>query len=494
VRAKELFGPPAEAGRVKVYGNVSREITGLTTDSRFLERGDLFAAFSGPHGDGHAHLLSAIEGGASALLVREGLWDRSAVHGSIAVIESGDVRAAYAEAADRYYGHPSGEMDLFGITGTNGKTSVTHLLEALFREAGVKAGVVGTIEYRWDGRREKAPCTTPEAGDLQRLLGQMVSDGVRTVAIEVSSHALVQQRVRGCSFRTAIFTNLGRDHLDFHCDMEDYFSAKASLFRDYRPETALINVDDPWGRRIVGEVPGVRSYGLAEGADYTAGEVTSDASGIRFVLRTPGFEVELSSRLLGVYNVYNILAAAAAASDYGLSPEEIKRGVAMADPVPGRFERVSGEGETTVLVDYAHTPDALASALRAARMLAGQRLILVFGCGGDRDQGKRPLMGGVAARLADLVFLTSDNPRSENPDDIVEQIAEGCRAHGGTAERIRIVPDRKEAIYEAVSEAGPGDVVLVAGKGHEDTQTSREGTMPFSDRDEVRNALRDAGK
>jgi len=488
-----LFGAQIETGKVKVHGDMNGEITGLATDSRNLRRGDLFAAFTGPHGDGHAHLAAAVAAGAAALLVRQGTGQEVG-GGSAAIVEAADVRAEFAEAADRFYGHPSGRLDLFGVTGTNGKTSVTHLLESLFRHAGMKAGVVGTIEYRWDGRREKAPCTTPEAGELQRILKRMADEGVQAVAMEVSSHALAQHRVRGCAFRTAVFTNLGRDHLDFHPDMEDYFSAKTGLFRGQRPETALVNLDDPWGARIAGEIDGALTYGLTEESDYTARDVRADASGIRFTLAGPGLDVELRSSLLGLFNVYNILAAAAAACEYGLSPEDIAGGVERAETVPGRFEKVSDEGDPTVLVDYAHTPDALAHALRAARLLVEKRLLLVFGCGGDRDRGKRPLMGGVAAQLADLMYLTSDNPRTEDPGEILREIAEGCGPGDGSGEGVRIVPDRRSAIREAVAEAGPGDVVLIAGKGHEETQTLSGGAVPFSDRDEARRALRETGK
>jgi UDP-N-acetylmuramoyl-L-alanyl-D-glutamate--2,6-diaminopimelate ligase len=322
----------------------------------------------------------------------------------------------------------------------------------------------------------------------------MANDGVRAVALEVSSHALAQHRVDGCAFRVGIFTNLGRDHLDFHTDMEDYFAAKARLFRNFRPETALVNIDDPFGSRLLDMTPNATSYGLAEGADYTARDMTADSSGIRFTLHAPtGKAYGIQSPLLGLYNVYNILAAAAAALEYGLAPEEVIRGIAAADTVPGRFERVSREGEPAVLVDYAHTPDALSNALRGARMLAEGSLLLVFGCGGDRDRGKRQLMGGVAARLADYTFLTSDNPRSEDPGDILDQIAEGYRAQGDAGGRLRIVADRREAIAEAIAAAGKGDVVLIAGKGHEETQVLSGRTVPFSDREEARRALREAG-
>lgn len=495
MQVRELFGPSEEAGKVTVHGNRSREVTGLAVDTRSLRRGDLFAALSGPRSDGHSHLREAVARGASALLVEKGRGKRETVGSDVAVVETDNVRLTLAEAADRFYGHPSGRLDLFGITGTNGKTSITHVLESVFREAGVKAGVVGTIEYRWDGRREEAPCTTPEAAELQRILGRMADDGVRAVAMEISSHALAQHRVGGCAFRVAVFTNLGRDHLDFHADMEDYFAAKARLFRNYRPETVLVNIDDPFGRRLLDMTPNAVSYGLADGADYTARDVTADSSGIRFTLHAPaGRELVIRSGLLGIFNAYNVLAAAAAACEYGLAPEDVIRGIEGADTVPGRFEKVSREGEPAVIVDYAHTPEALGNALRAARLLVEGNLLLVFGCGGDRDRGKRRLMGGVAARLADCTFLTSDNPRSEDPGDILEEIADGYRAQGEAGERLRIVPDRREAIGKAIAAAGEGDVVLIAGKGHEETQVLSGRTVPFSDREEARRALREAGK
>jgi UDP-N-acetylmuramoyl-L-alanyl-D-glutamate--2,6-diaminopimelate ligase len=323
----------------------------------------------------------------------------------------------------------------------------------------------------------------------------MADDGVRAVAMEISSHALAQHRVGGCAFRMAVFTNLGRDHLDFHADMEDYFAAKARLFRNYRPETILVNIDDPFGPRLLDMTPNAISYGLADGADYTARGVTAGSSGMRFTLHAPaGKEFVIRSGLLGIFNVYNVLAAAAAACEYGLAPEDVIRGIEGADTVPGRFEKVSREGEPPVIIDYAHTPDALGNALRAARLLVEGNLLLVFGCGGDRDRGKRQLMGGVAARLADRTFLTSDNPRSEDPGDILEEIAAGYRAQGEAGDRLRIVPDRREAIGEAIAAAGEGDVVLIAGKGHEETQVLSGRTVPFSDREEARRALREAGK
>ncbi len=488
----ELFGPLAGEGRVTVRGGGDTEVGGLSIDSRKVRPGDLFAALEGHRGDGHSFLAPAVRAGAAALLVQRGRWEGEELEPA-AVVETGDVRAVLGETADRFYGHPSGRLHLFGVTGTNGKTSVTWLLESIFREADRRTGVVGTIEYRWDGRREKAPCTTPEAVDLQSILRRMADDGVECVAMEVSSHSLAQQRVKGCRFRGAVFTNIGRDHLDFHPDLEAYFSAKAGLFRDFLPGISVVNGDDPWGRRILGWLPGSVSYGLSEGVDYGVRDLVSGPRGLAFSVEGRRGTVTLNSPLLGRHNVYNILAAAAAAMEYGLDGETVRRGVEAVGLIPGRFERVgTGEGPT-VLVDYAHTPDALESALRGARELTGRALVLVFGCGGDRDRGKRPLMGQIAAGLADLTFLTSDNPRSEDPGQILREVEAGFRGRKGGGS-LRVVPDRRRAIGQAVRAAGPGDVVLIAGKGHEDYQILSSGTVPFSDCDEARRALEEVAE
>jgi UDP-N-acetylmuramoyl-L-alanyl-D-glutamate--2,6-diaminopimelate ligase len=495
VKVRDLVGNLEERGEAKIVTGGEREITGLTTDSRKVRPGDLFAALEGPRRDGHRFLSAAAAAGAAALMVESRREGGDPLPAGTALVEVDRVRDLLGEVADRYYGHPSGDLDLIGVTGTNGKTSVTYLLEAIFRAAGKKTGVIGTVEYRWDGRREAAPCTTPEAHDLQRMLRLMADDGVGAVAMEVSSHALAQHRILGCSFHTAIFTNLSRDHLDFHRDLEEYFLAKSRLFHDLRPGVAVINGDDPWGERILGEMTGKAvSYGRREGSDYRALEVQSDTAGIRMVLRHAGGDLALRSPLLGEHNVSNILAAAAAAGEYGLDGADIRTGIAAAGLIPGRFEQVSREGEPMVLVDYAHTPDALEHALGAARGITTGDLIVVFGCGGDRDRGKRPLMGDAAARLADRTFLTSDNPRGEDPALILGEIEKGFREAVGGRSRLDVVPDRSRAIGEAIAAAGPGDVVLIAGKGHEDYQVHSGRTVPFSDREEARRALEEREK
>lgn len=490
---KDLFGELERNGMVVVPGLHDREVTGLSIDSRQVRPGDLFAALAGRKSDGHRFAAAAAAAGAAALLVEKGRVDPGAA-GSV-LVETDDVRDVLGPVADRFYGRPSTEMEVFGVTGTNGKTSITYLLESLFRTAGKSVGVIGTIDYRWGGKREKAAGTTPEATELQRVLRAMADDGVGTVAMEVSSHSLAQRRLDGCAVPVAIFTNLSRDHLDFHRDMEDYFLSKARLFTAFNPALAVINSDDPWGQRLLGMSSGrVITYGLKDGADYSARSIISDAAGLRFRLCTPRGEFEAESPLLGMHNVYNVLAAAAAALETGLDVAAVCEGIKAAARIPGRFDLVSSEGGMTVLVDYAHTPDALDYALRSARTIARRSLILVFGCGGDRDRGKRPLMGEVAARLADVTFLTSDNPRSEEPMEILRQVEKGFRDVDGRRDRLRVVSDRRRAIREALGSAAVGDVVLIAGKGHEDYQELSDRVVHFSDFEEAREALRDAGR
>ncbi len=493
MKIKELFGELERKGMVVVPGLHEREVTGLSIDSRQVRPGDLFAALAGRKSDGHRFVSAAAAAGAAALLVEKGRVEPVAA-GPV-LLETDDVRDVLGQVADRFYGRPSTEIEIFGVTGTNGKTSTTYLLESFLRAAGKRVGVMGTIDYRWGGQTERAASTTPESTELQRVLRAMADDGVEAAALEVSSHALAQRRLDGCVVPVAVFTNLSRDHLDFHRDMEDYFLAKARLFTDFNPALAVINSDDPWGERLMGMSSGrVISYGLRDGADYTARSIVSDASGLRFRLCTPREEFEAESRLLGLHNVYNILAAAAAALEYGLDGDAVREGIRAADRIPGRFDLVSSESGRTVIVDYAHTPDALDYALRSARAIARGSLILVFGCGGDRDRGKRPLMGEAAARLADVTFLTSDNPRSEEPMEILRQVEKGFRGVDSRRDRLHLVSDRRRAIREAVGSAASGDVVLIAGKGHEDYQELADRVVHFSDFEEAREALKDAGR
>lgn len=486
---EELAGDMAVRGKAEVLAGAEREISGLSTDSRRISPGDAFFALPGPGSDGHRFLDDAVAAGAGALFIEKGRGEDRGGSGGMAIVEVENVRTALGEVADRFHGHPSGDLDLYGITGTNGKTSVAYLLEEIFRAAGMGAGMIGTVEYRWPGGTAKASCTTPEAHDLQRMLRLMADVGVQAVAMEVSSHALAQHRTVGCDFRAAIFTNLSRDHLDFHSDLEDYFTAKSRLFRDLQPRLAVINTDDSQGKRLMTLVPGgAVSYGRGEGSDYRARGVTAGVEGVRFSIEHGDKVFDVSSPLLGEHNVYNILAAAAAALECGIVVDSVVRGVSAASAIPGRFERVSKEGEPAVLVDYAHTPDALTHALRAARQFTGGRLIVVFGCGGDRDRGKRPLMGAAAAKLADITYLTSDNPRSEDPGKILGEVEAGFRKAVGES-TLEIIPGRREAITAAIAAAAAGDTVLIAGKGHEDCQILAGGTIPFSDREEARRAI-----
>jgi UDP-N-acetylmuramoyl-L-alanyl-D-glutamate--2,6-diaminopimelate ligase len=466
-------------------------VKGIETDSRAVRPGALFAALPGRKSDGHRYLGAATAAGAAALLVEPG--QGAAAPAGPAVVEATNLRHALGAMADRFFDHPSGDLDLVGVTGTNGKTTVTWLLEAIARAAGRKAGVIGTIACRWEGREHPAGNTTPEAPELQRLLREMADSGVQIAALEASSHALELDRLVGCRFAVAVFTNLGRDHLDFHRGLEDYEAAKAKLFTEHAPKASVINADDPAGARLIAVARGtVIAYGRGEAAALRAVEISSGAGGLRFVIAAEGQRVEILSPLIGAHNVGNVLAAAGAARSLGLSWDAVQAGVAACRLVPGRFERVGGCGEgPLVLVDFAHTPEAVENALRVARGLCRGKLAVVLGCGGDRDRGKRPLMGAAAALLADRAYLTSDNPRSERPEDILAQILAGARASGGAAV-LQVIEDRRAAIRAAIRDCGAGDVVLIAGKGHEDTQTVGERTLPFSDREEARRALEEA--
>jgi UDP-N-acetylmuramoyl-L-alanyl-D-glutamate--2,6-diaminopimelate ligase len=500
MRLRELLPVPATAvGRL---GDV--EVAGLAVDSRRVRPGDVFFALAGVREDGRRHVREALARGAVAVVAEEAVDAAPTV-----VVGAGTARALLGVAAARLAGDPTAALTVVGVTGTNGKTTTTYLLEEIWRAAGACPGVVGTVAYRFAGVSEPAPLTTPDAPTLQGLFARMRARGTTHVAVEVSSHALEQDRVAGTRFDAAVFTNLTRDHLDYHGDIDRYWAAKARLFLEHLPAggkrdpVAVVNADDPAGARLLGAlraraVPfgrgpraAVRAYGVATDLGGTRGEI--DLEGTRIPLRT---------RLVGAPHVENALAAAATAWALGVSPDAIAAGLAAAVPPPGRLEQLHGPG-FTVLVDYAHSPDALARALEALRPLTAGRLVAVFGCGGDRDRGKRPLMGMAAARLADVVVLTSDNPRTEDAARIIADIEVGvCDAgmpalavaepgaaalDGGRGYVVR--PERAEAIALAVALARPGDVVLVAGKGHEDYQIVGAERRPFDDREVVRRVL-----
>ena len=440
----------------------STEVAAVTHDSRALVPGALFCCVPGVHVDGHEFAAEAVEAGAVALLCERVLPLE------VTQVMVGDARAAMAPVAAAFWDHPSRHLDVVGITGTNGKTTTAHLLGAVLEAGGRRTGVIGTLS----GER-----TTPEAPDLQLRLAAFRDEGATAVAMEVSSHALALHRADATWFAVAVFTNLSQDHLDFHGSMDDYFEAKATLFDPTRAAVAVVNADDTGGRRLLdrARLP-TRPFSLQDAADLQVGPLAS-------TFRWEGQRVRL--KLGGRFNVVNALAAAAAARELGVAPADVARGLSSATPVPGRFESVDGGQPFAVVVDYAHTPAGLEEVLQAAAEAGEGRVLLVFGCGGDRDRAKRPEMGEVATRLADLAVLTSDNPRGEDPLAIIE----GVRSGVARAEVLRVEPDRRAAIALALAAAAPGDVVVIAGKGHETEQRFAGHGVPFDDRVVARQEL-----
>lgn len=463
---------PVVAGRVG--GDPATLISDVTHDSRAAGPGMLFVAVRGFTVDGHRFVPAARAAGTAAVCVEEDPRDG----GPTLVVA--DTRAALGLLAARVHGEPSRRLRLVGITGTNGKTTVAHLVESIAAGAGMSPAVVGTVGARIAGRPEVVQRTTPEASDFQRLLARMVDAGTEVAAVEVSSHALALGRVVGSRFTVAAFTNLSRDHLDFHPDMESYYRAKASLFTPQLTERAVIWVDDPAGERLAAQTTlPVVSVGLRGGVEITAAQMRVSLKGSHFLLLGPGPPVPVHLPLVGEFNVANALVAAGVGTALGIPSDTIAAGIGQVAAVPGRFEIVETGRDYTVVVDYAHTPDGVATVVGTARRLAeGGRVIAVLGAGGDRDQAKRPLMGAAAA-AADLAVITSDNPRSEDPGSIIAQVAAG--AVGGPA-GVEIEPDRRLAIRRALAAAGPGDVVLVLGKGHEQGQEYADRVLPFDDR------------
>jgi UDP-N-acetylmuramoyl-L-alanyl-D-glutamate--2,6-diaminopimelate ligase len=474
-----------------LQGSLDQHIAGVSADSRKVEAGWAFVAIRGLKVDGHQFIAQALLQGASAVVVEHGL--EVTLPPDVAGVRVDDSRRALAQMAAAFYSHPSRHLCLIGVTGTSGKTTATYLLEAMLRADGITPGVIGTVTYRYAGREQPADQTTPAAEDLQRLLRQMVDGGVSHCVMEVSSHALAQDRVWGCPFAAALFTNLSHDHLDFHLDMASYYTAKARLFTEYQPGLAVINRDDPASEKLLSETRApVITYGFSAAADVSVDHVAMDARGIALHAKVPGQLVELRSRLIGRHNVYNILGALATASGLGMDLGRAIQGIESLAAVPGRFERVDVGQPFGVLVDYAHKPDALRNVLIAARGIATGRLIVVFGAGGDRDRGKRPHMGQLVAEYADVAVITSDNPRSEAPMDIIREVEAGYTAAGGAA-AYRAVEDRRRAIYEAIALARAGDTVVIAGKGHETYQIIGTQRFPFDDRQVARQALQALG-
>jgi UDP-N-acetylmuramoyl-L-alanyl-D-glutamate--2,6-diaminopimelate ligase len=462
-----------------VPANADARIDRVKSDSRRVRPGDLFVAIPGAKSDGYAHVGEAVSRGAAAVLS-----DRPAPEGfSAPWILFPAPRRALALLAARLAGDPASRLVLAGVTGTNGKTTTTTLLEAILRKRFGKAGFLGTVGYRTPRREIPASRTTPEATVIQELLAEMLAEGARAAAMEVSSHALMLDRVAGCRFDVVVFTNLTHDHLDFHGSMEEYYGAKKRLFDLRKPGAAgVANVDDPFGRRLMSEAaaPKVGFSPSGERADFSAQAVTCDLSRTELDVVHAGGRFRVTSPLGGRFNVSNLLAAAAAGVSLGIEPAQIVSAMAEVTQVPGRFERVEAGQSYPILVDYAHTPDALERLLRAVRELSDRKIILVFGCGGDRDRAKRAPMGEIAGRLADIVIATSDNPRSENPDAILREVEVGLKASGST--KYLLVADRRDAIRQAIELANPGTVVVIAGKGHETVQVIGSVELASDDR------------
>jgi UDP-N-acetylmuramoyl-L-alanyl-D-glutamate--2,6-diaminopimelate ligase len=450
------------------------EITGLAYDNRLVSHGTLFFCVPGFTRDGHEFAPEAIARGAAALVVERLL------NLGVPEIQVPSVRAAMAPAAAAFYGDPTARLETIGVTGTNGKTTTAFLVRALLEADKRQTGLLGTVKSVIGGSERPVERTTPEAIDLQRTFREMLDGGDVACAMEVSSHALDLHRADAIHYAAAIFTNLTQDHLDFHGTMEEYFLAKRRLFAESSPRHAVINLDDQYGARLAQEIPNAVTFAVDRGATYRASDVATDLTGSRFTVHGPDGVTELRSPLPGLFNVYNVLGALAAVRTLGVPIDVAAAAIETAGTVPGRFEPVDAGQEFAVLVDYAHTPDSLENVLRAARGLVsetgGARVHVVFGCGGDRDRGKRPLMGEIAVRLADRVIVTSDNPRSEDPEAIIEEILVGAGPH---AEHDA---DRRAAIQTAIAGARPGDVVVIAGKGHEQGQEFEGGRkIPFDD-------------
>jgi UDP-N-acetylmuramoyl-L-alanyl-D-glutamate--2,6-diaminopimelate ligase len=479
------------------------EVAALSQDSRTITAGSLFVAVRGFHSDGHQFIPQALVQGAVAVIAEE---QRDATGtGAAPVIRVPDSRAALARLATVFYGRPSERLKLIGITGTKGKTTTSYLVRSIIEAAGHRTGLIGTIDYRVGDKVYPAPNTTPESLDLQRLLAEMVAERVGYAVMEVSSHALALGRTDGCVFEAALFTNLAQDHLDFHKDLGSYFQAKLRLFTDLAADkTAVVNRDDAVTLDIIGKTSAkVYTYGMTAQADiHPAKEIGHGISGLSFSARTPIGMIAVESPLIGKHNVYNILAAIGAGLSQGFNADTISRGITAMKAVPGRMEKVEAGQCFGVIVDYAHTEDSLAKLLDAVREITTGRVITLFGCGGDRDRTKRPAMGAVAVKKSDLVIVTTDNPRTENPLAIIGEVEVGMTSSGTRAASpaavkqaipgktpYLVISDRAEAIGTAIMNAASGDVVVLAGKGHEDYQIIGSTKHHFDDREVAREVI-----
>jgi len=469
----------ADVQRIVAAERTAPTITGVAYDSRAVQRGNVFVALKGVHADGVVFARQAVERGAAAVVAEQQIPGLG-----VPLLQVADARLALAELAADFYGHPSERLRVVGITGTNGKTTTAHLVASVFDAAGMKCGVIGTVAHRVGDEVRNSSHTTPEAPDVQALLKEMLDRGCAACAMEASSHALALRRVDAMTFSAGVFTNLTRDHLDFHESMEAYFQAKRRLFEMLPPGApALINADDPKAAALIAASTKPVTYGVNRPADISPGPLSFSMEGLDFDIRTPRGTLHARSKLVGRPNVYNILAAVGTGVALGLPFDAIERGINALQAVPGRFEVVSDPKDGfTVVVDYAHTDDALRNLLETARPLVRGRLITLFGCGGDRDRTKRPLMGAVASRLSDVLVITSDNPRHESPERIIDEIQRGITADTRRDDAVLFaIADRRKAIATAIEAARPGDMVLLAGKGHEKYQIIGDEHVPFDD-------------
>jgi UDP-N-acetylmuramoyl-L-alanyl-D-glutamate--2,6-diaminopimelate ligase len=492
----------AGAGAQGPLVNPEVQISSVVYDSRQAKAGSLFVAIHGEKTDGNRFVAAAIERGAAAIVsempqsIPNGHPQRAeeTLPASVEWLQVPDARKALAIIAANFFGHPAEKLNLIGITGTNGKTTTSFLLDSIIRVAGFRSGLFGTIEYRTPLETYPAKTTTPESLELHRFFSEIVRAGGTYAVLESSSHALALDRLWGCRFAAALFTNLTRDHLDFHNSMENYFAAKRRLFEGTgagRPLHGVVNIDDPYGPQLCNLAEQTITYGLGSGAQVTAKKFPLALRGLDFIAETPAGKIEVRSPLVGRNNVYNILGAIAAGVALSLRREAIEAGISALAAVPGRFERIDVGQPFMIVVDYAHTDDALQKLLETARELhPSGRMITLFGCGGERDRTKRPLMGEAAGRLSDVVVLSSDNPRGEDPLKIINDAQVGLQR---TSAKVLIEPDRERAVELALDQARPGDMVLLAGKGHETTQVLKDRTIEFDDREMARRILRQRG-
>ncbi len=481
-----------------IQGRLDRIIAAVAHDSRKVSPGTLFFCLAGAHVDGHDFIATAVRGGAVAVIVEKEVPQLADV--DVTIIKVDNTRAAMQAIVPCFFDYPGRKLRMIGITGTNGKTTTTYLLRSIFREAGHKVGLIGTIQTLIDDKVLPVKNTTPDVIELQSILAEMVQSGMEYAVMEVSSHALALNRVAGCEFDVGVFTNMTQDHLDFHQTFENYIAAKAELFRQLSHtdstkagKTAVINFDDRAGA-IMAQYAAcpVISYAVNKAAVLTAAHVAVTSTGTSFQITGPFGTMALTLSITGMFNVYNVLAAVGAALAEGIEPAAVKRALEGFHSVPGRFELVSAGQPFTVIVDYAHTPDGLENVLRTAQQFAAGKIIVVFGCGGDRDRTKRPIMGNLAAQYGDIVIATSDNPRSEEPEKILADIEVGIQAAlagGGTPKRYEVIADRRQAIGKAIALAEPQDVVLIAGKGHETYQILNDKTIDFDDRQVAREVI-----